>query len=132
MTRVIEFLEKNQSDRPSGWREQAQWRRDNASWLSYSRMIALKVLARMDELNVTQVQLAKRMGCSQQHVSTLLKGSSNMTLETISKLEDALQMNIFRSATSASTGYPVISQERKYLCDSDVVPSYGSEKHRQE
>lgn len=132
MTRVTEFLEKNQSDRPSGWREQAQWRRDNASWLSYSRMIALKVLARMDELNVTQVQLAKHMGCSQQHVSALLKGSSNMTLETISKLEDALQMNIFRAAIGGCTGYQALDQKRMYLSDSEVVSGYGSEKHMTE
>lgn len=132
MTRVTEFLEKNQSDRPSGWREQGQWRRDNASWLSYSRMIALKVLSRMDELNVTQVQLAKRMGCSQQHVSTLLKGSSNMTLETISKLEDALQMNIFKAAIGGCTGYQALDQKRMYLSDSEVVSGYGSDKHMTE
>lgn len=51
----------------------------------------------MDEQSVTQVELARRMGCSQQYVSNLLKGSSNMTLETIGRLEKALDIDILRT-----------------------------------
>ena len=63
-------------------------------WLRYSQLIALQVLERMSELGMTQKQLSEKMNCSQQYVSILLKGSENLTLETIAKLEDALEMEI--------------------------------------
>ena len=98
MSKAIEFLESHQSSTPSKWRADAQWRRDNAFWLTYSRHITLKVLRGMDEQSVTQAELARRMGCTQQYVSNLLKGSSNMTLETIARLEIALNLDILKTA----------------------------------
>ena len=117
MNSATEFLEAHQSPTPSHWREDAQWRRDNEYWLSYSRHITLRVLQAMDELSVTQAELARRMGCSQQYVSNLLKGSSNMTLETIGRLEKALNLDILRSAISYVSGYNTAtgSQKTEYL-----------------
>ena len=105
MSRAIEFLEAHQSPTPSRWREDAQWRRDNEYWLKYSRYITLQVMRAMDERSVTQVELAKRMGCTQQYVSNLLKGSSNMTLETIARLENALDIDLVKSALTYVIGY---------------------------
>ena len=48
----------------------------------------------MKQLNLTQNALAKRMGCTQQYVSKILKGKENMSLETLSKLEDALGISL--------------------------------------
>ena len=98
--KAIEFLESHPSGTPSKWRADAQWRRDNEFWLTYSRHITLKVLRGMDEQSVTQAELARRMGCTQQYVSNLLKGSSNMTLETIARLETALNLDILKTALS--------------------------------
>ena len=67
-------------------------------WLEYSRHITFQVLRAMDKRSVTQVELAKHMGCTQQYISNLLKGNSNMTLETIARLENALNIDIVRSA----------------------------------
>ena len=98
MSRAIEFLEAHQSPTPSRWSEDAQWRRDNEYWLKYARYITLQVLRAMDDQSITQVELAKRMGCTQQYVSHLLKGSSNMTLETIARLENALGIDLVKAA----------------------------------
>ena len=105
MSRAIEFLEAHQSPTPSRWREDAQWRRDNEYWLKYARYITLQVLRAMDDQSITQVELAKRMGCTQQYVSNLLKGSSNMTLETIARLENALGIDLVKSALTYVSGY---------------------------
>lgn len=68
----------------------------------------------MDEQSVTQAMLAKRMGCTQQYVSNLLKGSSNMTLETIARIEDALKIDILHSSLiSAAKYYVSANPERK-------------------
>ena len=118
MSRATEFLEAHQSPTPSRWREDAQWRRDNEYWLKYSRYITLQVMRAMDEQSVTQVELAKRMGCTQQYVSNLLKGNSNMTLETIARLENALNIDLIKSALTYVSGYSVPSSRPQYLNDS--------------
>lgn len=119
MSRAIEFLEAHQSPTPLRWREDAQWRRDNEYWLQYSRYITLQVLRAMDEQSVTQVELAKRMGCTQQYVSNLLKGCSNMTLETIARLENALSIDLIKSALTYVHGYGShVSSRPQYLNDS--------------
>lgn len=119
MSRATEFLEAHSSPTPSHWREDAQWRRDNEFWLQYSRYITIQVLRSMDEQSVTQVELARRMGCTQQYVSNLLKGSSNMTLETIARLENALGIDLVKSAFFHVDGYRIpISSSSQYLNDS--------------
>lgn len=119
MSRAIEFLEAHQSPTPSRWREDAQWRRDNEYWLKYARYITLQVLRAMDDQSITQVELAKRMGCTQQYVSNLLKGSSNMTLETIARLENALGIDLVKSALTYVSGYgSSVPSCPQYLSDS--------------
>ncbi len=119
MSRVIEFLEAHQSPTPSRWREDAQWRRDNEYWLKYARYITLQVLRAMEDQSVTQIELAKRMGCTQQYVSNLLKGSSNMTLETIARLENALRIDLVKSSLTYVSGYGATATYRpQYLSDS--------------
>lgn len=122
MSKAIEYLTAHQSVTPSKWREEAQWRRNNNRWLEYARTITLMILKAMDEQSVTQAILAERMGCTQQNVSNLLKGSSNMTLETISRIEDALGIDIFQSLSGRVSGYSVGLENRHcYLNDCDVT-----------
>ena len=67
---------------------------DNRSWLRYSQRIAMMMLYKMEELGLTQKSVAERMGCSQQYISRVLKGTENLSIETISKIEDALKLDI--------------------------------------
>lgn len=95
--RTLEFFEAHQSETPSKWREEAEWRRENASWLRHSQQIAVKVLLKMKELHLTQKALAERMNCTQQYVSKILKGKENLSLDTMARLEDALEINLVYS-----------------------------------
>jgi antitoxin component HigA of HigAB toxin-antitoxin module len=92
--KVLEFLEAHKSATPSRWREEAEWRRKNAAWLRHSQHIAIQVLTKMDELHLSQQALAERMNCTQQYVSKILKGKENLSLDIISRLEEALQINL--------------------------------------
>ena len=127
--KAIEFLKKNQSDTSGKWREEAECRRRSARWLSYSAMISILVKNRMSEIGITQVHLAEKLGCTQQHISTLLKGKSNMTIETIAKLEEALDFDIIGKAFISVDGYgPNASSScHVYLSDSEQAP-YGDKK----
>ena len=95
---IISKLNAHSSDTPSKWREKAAWRSANKSWLRYSQRIAMMMLDKMEELGLTQKALAERMGCSQQYASRVLKGTENLSIETISKIESALELEILESA----------------------------------
>ena len=94
MDSILERLEAFSSPTPSGWRKEAEERQANKEWLRYSQMIAMKMLERMEELGLTQKKLAERMGCSQQYVSKVLRGRENLSLETLCKIENALNLQI--------------------------------------
>ena len=50
---VIARLKEHQSPTPSKWRERAEWRMQNKSWLRHSQRIAVRMLEKMDELSMT-------------------------------------------------------------------------------
>lgn len=58
--------------------------------LDRSAEIALSVLTVMHERNIPRNDLARRMGTSPEHVNRILRGTENLTLECISRLEQAL------------------------------------------
>ena len=91
---IISRLKEYESSTPSKWKEKAEWRMANKSWLRYSQRIAMMMLDRMEELGLTQKSLAMKMGCSQQYISRVLKGTENLSIETISKIETALGLEI--------------------------------------
>ncbi|MDE6499000.1 MAG: helix-turn-helix transcriptional regulator [Muribaculaceae bacterium] len=91
---ILSKLNQHAGGTSSKWRKNAEWRNANKSWLRYSQRIAMMMLDRMDELGLTQKLVAERMGCSQQYVSRVLKGTENLSIETISKIEEALDLEI--------------------------------------
>lgn len=94
MSEIMNNLRKHQSTTPSKWREKAEWRQENKSWLRHSQHIAMMMLDKMEELGLTQREVAERMGCSQQYVSRILKGHENLSIETMCKIEKALDLAI--------------------------------------
>ena len=87
-------LRAHASETPSNWREEAEFRMENKTWLGYSQKVAMKMLERMEELGMTQKMLAEKMNCSQQYVSKVLKGKENLSLETLFKIETALNLKL--------------------------------------
>lgn len=74
----------------SGFEAVARNERDNRDWLDLSFEIALLILARLKELNWTQIQLAEKLQVSPQYVNKIVKGKENLTLATIAGLEKIL------------------------------------------
>ncbi len=58
----------------------------------------MKMLDRMEELHMSQRELAECMNCSQQYVSKVLKGKENLSLETLCKIENALDLQLICEA----------------------------------
>ena len=52
------------------------------------------------------------MNCTQQYVSKILKGRENMSLDTLSKLEDALGINLIYDEQTTS---PTMVAEEEFV-----------------
>lgn len=96
----------------SPWQAEAQYRADNKTWLRRSQAISLAILRRLRELKITQKDLAERMKVSPQQINKWVKGTENFRLETISKLEEALQFELIDIVGTAKVNkhmipYPV-------------------------
>jgi DNA-binding Xre family transcriptional regulator len=83
-----------EAKRDDNWLKEASWRQENEAWLERSALIAFQVLETLSEQKRTQKDLAEAMGVSPQFVNKIVKGSENLTLETISKLENALNVQL--------------------------------------
>ena len=75
---------------------EAAFRKENKEWLRKSAKIALAVRRALRLQGMSQQDLAAKMGLSPQYVGRILKGQENLTLETISKLEAAIDMPLVR------------------------------------
>ena len=58
MSEIVNNLKKHQSTTPSRWRERAEWRQENKSWLRHSQHIAMMMLDKMEALGLTQREVA--------------------------------------------------------------------------
>ncbi len=79
----------------SNYLHNAKFRIENKKWLSYSSNITLRVLAAIEENEqMTQKALAEMIGVSPQYINKVLKGQENLSLQTIAKLSDALNVEL--------------------------------------
>ena len=61
---------------------------------SISLDIAVQVYQRMKAVGLNQTQLAEKLHVSKSYISQILKGKRNMTLESLVKLAEALEMRV--------------------------------------
>ncbi len=94
----------------SGWLDDAKYRIENERWLKHSQAIALRILRTLRAKNISQKELAEKIGVSPQHVNKIVKGRENLTLETISKLEAALEISLLMVSSLASDTESEIGQ----------------------
>ena len=45
---------------------------------------------------MSQKQLAEKMNCSPQYISKVLRGRENLSLETLTKIENALEISLIK------------------------------------
>lgn len=86
--------------------KEAQERIKNRSWLKYSQKIAVVVLHTIKSKKISQKELADKMDVSPQYVNKLLKGREKLNLETIAKLEEALNISLIEISMPKKTDKP--------------------------
>ncbi len=106
------------SDEKSDLLEKIRWRIANQEWLNKSGAIALRVLTTLKEKNMSQKTLAEMMNVSPQQVNKIVKGSENLTLETITKLEQALDIqliNIIKNYKNQNGNLSIVAEPAQEL-----------------
>jgi len=78
----------------SSWIKEAGERIKNRDWLDKSSKIALKVLRALKDKSMKQTDLAEALNVTPQQINKIIKGQENLTLETICKIEKALNIEI--------------------------------------
>lgn len=74
--------------------EQIKWRRENRTWLNRSQKVSMLILRILREQKISQKELANRLNVSPQQVNKWVKGNENFTFETISRIENVLNIQL--------------------------------------
>jgi|SRR5690554_839492 len=118
---------KEASKQDNTWIERAKYRKENKAWLDISFAIAVKVMSALKAnkaANVfpkTQKELAGAMVCSPQYVNKLLKGTENLQLETIAKIEQILNLVLIQVPEFQTTIQVQVEQYRKHTKPDESV-----------
>lgn len=72
------------------WQEKAKWKKENRLWLNKSASFAIQVFEKLREKKLTQKDLCDLLSVNKQVMSKWLSGNENLTLKTISQIENAL------------------------------------------
>ena len=106
-----------------------EWEEEDL-YLERSTRIAVSVLTILRERGITKQSLAERMGVSAQYISKIVKGSENLTLETIAKLEKALNVDLV-SVIDHTYVFPVdsVSQCRESIWDKVFSAEYSAKSN---
>ena len=108
--------------------EKNNWCIANKQWLRVSQDIAFDILEKLDDWDWTQKDLAEKMGVSPQYINKLVKGSENLTLETLVKLQDILDIPLLVSYSNnkQKTSNSFVLTYGKEVEDYAVAPSPSS------
>ncbi|SHM41020.1 helix-turn-helix domain-containing protein [Flavobacterium xanthum] len=90
----LDKFEKLVSDKPSSFLSKLAYYKANKKWIDQSSKVAINVLEALSQKGLSQKDLAKKMNVSAQQVNKIIKGKQNLTFETISKLETALEISL--------------------------------------
>lgn len=97
-SKAIQFLNNHQSEVSSQFVDEANWRKENAGWLRWSRQLAVSLIGYMQANGMKRADLAARLGVSPQYVSKLLSGTENLSFKSIANIEDKLGISCFAIA----------------------------------
>lgn len=147
MKTALEKINEIASKEVSTWKEDAMERRKSRAWTDRSNRIAVMILQEIRKQKpmngMTQKKLAEEMGVTPQYINKVVKGKENLTLETVSKIEEVLGIRLLEvpiletssttglkeglTAMSSASATPIIKYEMEFTTEflSDSTCKYG-------
>lgn len=100
-------------------------REENRDWLALSAKFALVTRNILRSKNLTQTELAHRMGVSCAQVTKLLSGKENVGLQTIAKVEKALDCRVvvFLDSNCDDSADSLTPQYSQNYFEGDEIPT---------
>lgn len=99
----LDKFEKKVGNIPSNFLSKFADYKANRKWLGISSKVAVNVLEALRDKGLSQRDLAEKMQISAQQINKIVKGQQNLTLETICKLEEALDIPLIKTVDYIST-----------------------------
>lgn len=93
-TDTLQILEHEKAAEPSRFVANATARLENESWIRWSRQVAISLIDYMETNGINRTELAERLGVSPQYVSRLLSGRENLSLKSLSNINDRLGIDV--------------------------------------
>ncbi len=88
----------NSISKPEGknarWKKIAKWNREHAEAFDDFTIIATRILQTLKARGMTQKDLAEKLGVTPQALTRIVKGRQNLTLQSIRKIEQALEISL--------------------------------------
>jgi transcriptional regulator with XRE-family HTH domain len=106
-TSALDRLNIIAEDESTKWMEKANWREENSAWLDKSAKIAIRILRELRAKKLSQKDLADNISVSPQYINKIVKGQENLSLETICKIERALNISLIE-VTSFQTSQEIM------------------------
>jgi len=114
---------------PEKTRQMMEYRRENRDWLLKSARIAVELHRLLRLKGMTQKQLAVLLDVSPTQVSKILKGTENLGLKTICKIEKVIGAELvsvpnsydYQNNTDTQTYVPVMIIQSSPYCESNTT-----------
>lgn len=102
----------------------------NRAMLKESGRIATRILDKLDKLGWSQKDLAIKMNVSPQQVNKIVQGRENLTLETMVKLQEILEIPILASVYEKALEKIISAFQSNYKkkYQSPVKPAQGTDE----
>lgn len=115
MSKNREILDALAPAKGTDWKVKLNERRKNKAWMSKSMDIVLDILDTLQEKGMTQKDLAKLLGVSPQTVSKTLSGKENISLETIVRYEEVLDISLIHTGLNKTERTTEENKHKEYV-----------------
>ena len=78
----------------SKYLENAKFRIENKEWLKYSKNIAIRIIAALEEKKITKKLLAQKLDMSSKDLNQILKGQEDFSLSLIANISSILNKEL--------------------------------------
>jgi transcriptional regulator with XRE-family HTH domain len=120
MVNTDKLKELSENSRSSNWMELKAYKKENRKWIDRSMDIALRILDTLEQKGMSQTDLAQVLGVTRQYVSRIVRGTENLTLETISRIEHVLDIDLIKTVDEEEKVASTTAVQCKTEYDLDV------------
>lgn len=93
-SKIIKFLENHSSTIKSKFIENFKFKKENKYWLKYSQWVAIKIIATLDDINMSVTEFANKANFKEDDAKNMLSGNYNFSLKELAKIETVLNINL--------------------------------------